>query len=525
MVFPRNAEGEQNVSRSFLLVGAILCLTAACRAQSLQDHMVSVHSDAYVCCPLSIVDHVRGTGICLNPGCSVIVTPVHLQMLAGQTSLTVGRGKTAKISSLATDNDAGKTGMNITGSKRTLSLKLANDIAFIYKDMPVRHKAAATYSDEAQVGQTIVVAGYFGGRLNDRFQTRNAHIIGTDLAVAFGGNIIKENLIVDVSLDADLSGSGVFDEQGNVLGMIIFEGLLKSDHGNLKVAVALPVKTIARALGQLDPTLGSRIFATIPENALSEHTEVLELDTDVPGDLSSVIPHLSVLPLEMPNAVERLHAQSKAAHALMINLIATQCIASVDAKPLCDEVANASGEETFRRIGKDGELGEPTTMWRESPLSVWTDTDWIETINEVSEYPWVLQGSVGDEYLFSLKSEAEDERCHYHEVNRLGSPLFGGGPQAFDGSVACFQQVLTDNNLNVLAVFTEETPPPQCRVKGLQTAIYYQWTKLEGSTSLTLLPVRELVSAKVAGQEKLLYSEISWTGYKEFRTEHKVIFK
>ena len=48
----------------------------------------------------------------------------------------------------------------------------------------------------------------------------------------------------------------------------------------------------------------------------------------------------------------------------------------------------------------------------------------------------------------------------HRTVNREGNPLFGGGPQEFDGCVPCFQQVLTDNNPNVLAVFTEERPPP-----------------------------------------------------------------
>jgi hypothetical protein len=75
-----------------------------------------------------------------------------------------------------------------------------------------------------------------------------------------------------------------------------------------------------------------------------------------------------------------------------------------------------------------------------------------------------------------------------------------------------------------LSVFTERRPPEHCLAQVVQTAIYYDWIKLEGLTSPVLLPVRERITAKVQGQKNLWYANMSWTDYEEFRAEHKVKF-
>jgi hypothetical protein len=88
--------------------------------------------------------------------------------------------------------------------------------------------------------------------------------------------------------------------------------------------------------------------------------------------------------------------------------------------------------------------------------------------------------------------------------------------------VACFEQILTDKDFNVLSVFTEMRPPDGCLTELVQIATYYDWIDLEGYKSPVLLPVMERITAKVSGQKDLLYANMSWTDYKEFRADHKV---
>jgi hypothetical protein len=135
----------------------------------------------------------------------------------------------------------------------------------------------------------------------------------------------------------------------------------------------------------------------------------------------------------------------------------------------------------------------------------------------------VFQGSVGDHYLFTFESTAEDDRCYYEEYSR-GTPLFGGAHPDWKGAVDCLEQVLTDKRFNVLSVFTEMRPPDGCLTRLLQTAIYYDWIKLDGLKSPVMLPVRERVAAAVLGQKDLWYTSVSWTDYRKFRTGHRIKF-
>jgi len=67
-------------------------------------------------------------------------------------------------------------------------------------------------------------------------------------------------------------------------------------------------------------------------------------------------------------------------------------------------------------------------------------------------------------------------------------------------------------------------PPDDCLVQVVQTAIFYDWIKLEGLKVPVLLPVRERVGAKVRGQMELLYTNVSWTNYHQFRVHHEIKF-
>jgi hypothetical protein len=444
-------------------------------------------------------------------------------MLAGRSNLRVASGHTDKVLSLANEHDTNKSEVPVETSHTTLSYNLANDVSFVYTKKPVPYKSGIPYSYKFYVGQKVEVAGYH----DHEFVTREARIIGANVLLVIGQAQLNENLVLDIHVNPGSSGSAVLDERGNLLGMIVLTGSLKFNSGDVIASVALPVRTIAKALVKLDPVLGSAIFNDIPETEakLEQMTPVEYQEGDAPEDTSPLIPELSAIPSEVPNSLGKLRATSEAASKLMANFVTRQCLVQGTQKPLCHELSIIDGQQSFRGIQKNGKLAKLTNSFPIQKHGVWAQSDWADTLGEIAEDddPWVFEGSVDDRYLFTLKSAAKDGRCYWEEYSQ-GTPLFGGGHPAWKGPVDCFEQILTDKNFNVLSVFTERRPPANCLAQVVQTAIYYDWIKLPGLASPILLPVRERITAKVQGQKKLWYANMSWVDYREFRAEHKIKF-
>jgi hypothetical protein len=440
-------------------------------------------------------------------------------MMVGRANLKVGNHRTEKVLSLANESDTDKSG--VTVGKRTLSYNVANDVSFIYTKNSTAHKSGVPYSYNFYAGQKVTVAGYY----KDKFETREACILGANVPLVMGEAQLKENLILDVHLKPGTSGSAVLDERGNLLGMIVLSGVLKSSDGDLTTSIALPVRTIARALVKLDPFLGSVIFSEIPEEEPTrvQTSAALYEENDVPEDASPVIPELSAVSSEVSDPVGKLRAKAEAASALMVNFVTRQCLVQGTQKSICHELSIVDGQQSFREMNKDGKLGQPRDFFLIQRHGVWTQSDWTDTLGEIADNLWIFRGSVGDRYLFTYKSVAEDNRCYFEEYSER-TPLFGGGQPSWKGSVVCFEQVVTDKDFNVLSVFTEMLPPEGCLTQMIQTAIYYDWVKLDGLESPIRLPVRERITAEQVGRKSLSYARVSWSDYQKFRAEHKIKF-
>lgn len=500
-----------------------LWLTTVCSATNLEDHLVAVHHSAVHLSLPPQIQQVQGSGICIDQSCSVVATAYHIQMMVGRANLKVGNHHTEKVLSLANESDTDKYG--VTVGMRTLSYNVANDVSFIYTKKSTAHKSGVPYSYNFYVGQKVTVAGYY----KDKVETREACILGANVPLVMGETQLKENLILDVHLKPGTSGSAVLDERGNLLGMIVLSGVLKSSGGDLTTSIALPVRIIAKALVKLDPLLGSTIFREIPEEepTRAQTSAVLYEERDVPEDASPVIPELSAVSSEVSNPVGKLRARSEAASALMVNFVARQCLVQGTQKSICHELSIVDGQQSFREMNKKGKLGQPRDFFPIQRHGVWTQTDWTDTLGEIADNRWIFRGifrgAVDDRYLFTFKSVAEDNRCYFEEYSER-TPRFGGGQPSWKGSVVCFEQVVTDKDFNVLSVFTEMLPPEGCLTQIVQTAIYYDWVKLDGLESPIRLPVRERITAEQVGQKSLSYASVSWSDYQKFRAEHKIKF-
>ena len=80
--------------------------------------------------------------------------------------------------------------------------------------------------------------------------------------MALEHSTIRQDIILDVKLKRGFSGSGVLDEQGNLIGMVVHAGSINIGGKYLDATLALPVRTIALALDRLDPN--AKLFTDIP---------------------------------------------------------------------------------------------------------------------------------------------------------------------------------------------------------------------------------------------------------------------
>jgi hypothetical protein len=514
---PTQLNGIRNLSGLFRALSTALLLTGLCFAADAGNHFVAVQRSTVRLALPPTLQQVQGSGICINTSCSVVATAYHVQRLVGKANLGVAGGRTYKVLSLANESDTNKSDVSV--GNRMFSYDLANDISFIYTKKPVPHKSGIPYSYAFQVGQRVRDVGYH----NNELETREAHIIEANVDLVIGQGQLKKNLVLDIHLNPGTSGSAVLDDRGNLLGMVILSGTLKMSTGDLIASIALPVRTIAEALVKLDPVLGCSVFTEVPEEEppIGKTYTVLYQGSDLPEDTSPVIPRLAAAASEVANSVVQLRANSKAASTRMINFVAKQCLVQGTQKPLCHELSIIEGQQTFREVDQGGHLGRSMGSFPVQKVGIWTESDWTDTLGEIADNPWIFRGSVGEHYLFTFRSVPEDDRCYWEEYPKRTS-MFGGGHQAWKGPVACFEQILTDKDFNVLSVFTEMRPPDGCLTELVQIATYYDWIDLEGYKSPVLLPVMERITAKVSGQKDLLYANMSWTDYKEFRADHKV---
>jgi hypothetical protein len=510
------------VIRILLKIAPIaVVLISGWSAADVSDHIVGVRRSVIQFGFPPRGKTVEGSGTCIDPHCSVVATAYHVQKMVGRANLGTVGGRTVKVLSLANQSDATKVDVAVAGTKKRLSLNLANDVCFVYSKAAIRRKSGIPYSYKFHIGQKVDVVGYF----QDKLWTKKTVIIGANVQVMIGDKLaVTEDLVLNGSLFPGASGGAVLDDAGNLLGMIILTSTTTTDR--LQMSVAIPVTTIARTLVKLDPVLGNSIFKDIPQKdsvdpIVDNSSPVLSQDSYVNEDVSSVIPQLSPVFTDVPFAVRELQQQAESASQFMNNLVSKQCMVQGNQKPICQEVAIVDGEEVLRKIVKSQKAGK---IFEHYPVhqGVWDENQWSGAIDEVGDEPWVFAGNVEGNYLFTFKSRAEDNRCYFTEYPQRAVPLFGGRSEVWKGPVDCFQQILTDKDFNAVAIFREMFPPDNCVTEVYEDALYYDWVTVEGVDLPVLLPVRERMAARLKGQKDLFYSEVSWTQYRMFRAEHRI---
>jgi hypothetical protein len=508
------------IARAIGSLLTIVVLSSLAWGHSVRDYCVRVESSTLHWFPPSIRSEF-GTGICIGEDCSFVLTPYHMQLAAGRAGLEVIGGQIGKILSAAPAADAEKSEVRL--GNKMVSYNVANDFSFLYMKKKVRHKIGVIPRYQPNVGQSVYVAGYYGRR----FQIQEARLIGVNVPLMIGQSDFTENLVLNIDLQPGSSGSAVLDEHNRLLGMIVLTGKLKLKAGNLStVSVALPIQSIAARLRRLDPTLGSALFSNIPHEERHDISPpaIKYEELELPEDTSPAMPTLSPVYSNIPNAVSSLQQNAAAAAKIMINVIAEQCMVQGTARPKCHEVSITNGDQTFREVRHNGKLGKQISKLPTPRAGVWSLSDWADTLATIAQGPWKFEGSIGGNYLFARRFSAEDDECEYEE-HSSAIPLFGGGYGDWKGLVPCVEKVVADKAFNVVADFLEMYPPANvCKFRILQSAIYFNWFKVDGVKSLILLPTSERINGKQEDRDRLMYTTIFWAKYRKFGSEHKIRF-
>ena len=503
------------------LLVSLFLLVATCSAAELKDHVIRVQRSGFNLSFPPTFQKSWGTGICIDQACSVIVTAYHVELLGSRPQLRIpGRG-VRRVLSLASENDLNKGKIQVGG--QLLSYNPAHDVSFVYFTKGTPRKTAPRHSYKPNLGQKVIVVGYPDKQLH----TLEARLIGSNVPLVFNGTNLKENLVLDVGVTPGFSGGGVFDQDGHLLGMIILYGLLGPKGEHLEISVALPLITIAKALLKLDPSMAATIFNDVPQETEQVRTStppvILSEEALLGEGAPPTIPDLTASLIDLPNALQALRSKSASSGNRARNLIAKECLTNGTRKPMCHEVAIVDGQQIFRIPNKKSRLVETRTSLPLPKQGVWSAFAWSGAFDPIDESPWVFQGSINNQFLFTLRSTPEDDRCWFEEHPRE-IPLFGGGHADWEGPVACFEEIVTDQNFNIVAWYAERSMPENCLTETFQTATYYEWTTLEGSTSPSPLPVSMKITAKVRGQERLMYATTHWTEYRQFRVDHEISF-
>ena len=158
------------MNRSFRMLSTTLLLTSSCSGTNLRDHLVEVQHITFrlptTHLPMPTIRYLYGSGICINPECSVVVTAGHIQMLIGKATLGVSGAQTDKVLSLAQSMDSGKVDIRADGKTSVITSKAANGYHFKTGQRSGRPGLRLFYPAASCGGKSVLVRQLRGPHLS-----------------------------------------------------------------------------------------------------------------------------------------------------------------------------------------------------------------------------------------------------------------------------------------------------------------------------------------------------------------------
>lgn len=461
-----------------------------------------------------------GTGFCLDPECSFIVTNYHVAAMARPKKI---KGDPVIWRYLDTGSEDDRATLNMAGGQPMI-YSVNHDLALFKLWKPLRHHHGLGYSlDELEIGQPVDIYAYPLEGINVfrkllRFPGTFQGPTQSGL-LAFSYQPAGENRI-----SGGASGGIVVDRKSSQIVGIL------SGAGNSKapIAVAVPTQSLVEFVSRVQPFLANRIFPSskeVPPSAFA-------------GDLypEFVPPHVDALqhrPKE-PEDITQLRSKAQTAADAMENFIAVGTFdwGSGNNEPLVAgeqyEIRVIDGEQRFRKYpdGKKELAGLPILHFAGGG-SVYLVGQWANLLR-----------MVGTEYRLKIH-RAADAVAHgrrirvfqYYASSEDGLCSF----QPFDDYLAfivkakityppCYGEVWTDEDTNIIRMSENYDLSAHLRdYKGWttsQTVLTYGWTA-KPDQPRQLVPWTFFVQGQ--NGRHVYWNRGSFRNYQEFNAKARIV--
>lgn len=439
-----------------------------------------------------------GTGWCLTRDCDWVITNYHVIKLTGGHP-SVNGVKPTQITMATSEHDKGARA--IPTAAGTMTYSSVRDIALLKLSEPLSGTGlhgVPFYTGDLQPGQSVVVLGYPGGKLE-----------------SIGGKFVEEceagELRFDLTREVSrgLSGGLVLDEQGRAVGLIY--GISET---NAKSVYAVPVWSVAEVLHGADQAVYKSVFGDA-ENLGEDTDSIAPSETPNPPQNR---PNLSagVVPVGVPSegeapTVAALRSSAQTIAKGMDNLIARQTTRFLTGGRWQHEVRLLDGVQHFRSAAGKEMLALPGTRLGPVPGS-----DWADLVRTVGSDPSVdlrfardliVAGDTIHE--FRYQADAESEICRVR-IERVFRKEWRGNPP-------CQGLIWTDEQLRILKITKDIAVPRDTGITKILVMVRFGWWEKK------LVPLdMHLKSTRSDGTTQS--STVEFDNYREFQANSRILF-
>jgi hypothetical protein len=451
------------------------------------------------------------TGFCLDATCRFVVTNYHVASFVLPKKI---KGEKVLRRYLATGPDDEGSTVNYGQFVKSTKYNIGRDLAVFELRHPLYHYHGVGFSlEELKIGQEV-----------DIYVCPNTDVIKpSDKVVKFHGSykgvMITGLLAFDYSLSdgkaimPGASGGIVVDSASQqIVGVL--NALAKNGEA---MAVAVPVSSLADFVSKIEPALAATLFP-------SDKSTISPMLMDF---YPKFIPPVALHKLERrPDEPENVVALRKKAQALVDgirNFIAVETFewgkkSNQPTAVAAYEVQVIEGSQRFRSY-PDGKQHFRDIPFPNLTSSFVSGGEWSELPEMVGKEQHLTINQAADAIIdtkrikvFQYRADAEDGICTWDTVDDFG--LFETRKEA---TVACYGEVWTDGDLNILRISLHYELTG--RWKDYMSVVTYGWLN-QADEVPQLVPMT--MSAQVVNGKTMLWCRGRFINYKVFGTDIKM---
>jgi len=454
-----------------------------------------------------------GTGFCLDSDCRFVGTNYHVAMLTSLPLKIKGEQVVQRYLATGPDDEGAMVTDGADGSGiNPMKYNRSRDLAVFELRRPLSRKGfygLALSRDGLQNGQGVDIYAYPKGAINPR-----------RTLTRFPGRFLRETKddLLAFSYESPIkvkpgASGGIVVSSGKIVGVL--SGVAKNGD---TVAFAVPVRSLADFLSKAQPYLHAQLF---PGDVKVSPVAADLYPEWIPPAPSGALQHRP----EEPAEIRWLRRKAQDLADSIRNFIAVQTFAwGTDNKnPVTFaeyEIQVIDGRQRFRDYPDGKKIHEnvpfppvntvmvPGGEWSELPKRVGTDLNL--KVDQAEDT--VVNGK--RVLVFQYHADVEDKVCQWRT-----SVDFGFYVHNKDSWVACYGEVWTDENFNILRI-SENARLLNGGWQDYRAVVTYDWLTMSGKES-KLIPAT--IASQVDYKQKVYWCRGLFTKYQVFGTKVRIL--